>query len=44
MVGYGQHPKPFFWLVPGSTIDRNLHIAFTAATRSAVGAPLRRRA
>lgn len=38
MVGYGQHPKPFFWLVDGLTIDPNLHLAFTVESREAVDA------
>lgn len=38
MVGYGQHPKPFFWLVDGQATDPNLHLAFTVESRRAVDA------
>lgn len=36
MVGYGQHPKPYFWLVDGEVTDPNLHVAFTVDTRESV--------
>ncbi|WP_227997084.1 VOC family protein [Nocardia australiensis] len=38
MVGYGRHPKPFFWLVDGEIVDPNLHLAFTVDSREAVDA------
>ena len=38
MVGFGVHPKPFFWLVEGEVVDTNLHVAFTVGTRAAVRA------
>jgi catechol 2,3-dioxygenase-like lactoylglutathione lyase family enzyme len=38
MVGYGQHPKPFFWLVEGEVTDPNLHLAFTVDSREVVDA------
>lgn len=38
MVGFGIHPKPFFWLVEGAAVDPQLHVAFTVRTRDAVDA------
>lgn len=38
MVGYGQFPKPFLWLVDGQIVDPNLHVAFTAESRERVDA------
>lgn len=38
MVGYGQHPKPFLWLVGGEVTDPNLHLAFTVEDRATVDA------
>lgn len=36
MVGYGQDPKPFFWLIDGEVTDPNLHLAFAVDSRRAV--------
>lgn len=39
MVGYGRHPKPFFWIAAGAlTSNPVLHVAFTVPTRSDVDA------
>lgn len=38
MHGFGQHPKPFFWLVAAGRVGDNMHLAFTAKDRDAVRA------
>lgn len=39
MVGYGRHPKPFFWIASGrASSSPELHVAFTVPTREHVHA------
>lgn len=39
MVGYGRHPKPFFWIADGDTTNTpELHVAFTVPSRELVHA------
>ena len=34
MYGFGQAPKPFFWLVADGTVGTDLHLAFIAKDRA----------
>ncbi|WP_375424573.1 VOC family protein [uncultured Friedmanniella sp.] len=38
MHAFGQHPKPFFWLVEQGRVGTNMHLAFTAQDRASVDA------
>jgi catechol 2,3-dioxygenase-like lactoylglutathione lyase family enzyme len=38
MLGFGSHPKPFFWVVGEGRVGENTHVAFTVEDRAAVHA------